>query len=184
MATSTASHPRLGRHWGWMAALAVISIIGGVLALLNPFAATLAAVLFAGWTFVLMGVVQLVQAFQVRDWSGFLWALLFGVLTLFVGIALLWNPLAGMITLTFLVAVLLFVTGVVKVMFSFSLRPMVNWVWVLLSGILSIVLAIMIFAYFPQASLAVLGIFLGIELLSNGILFLFVALGLRRLRGV
>ncbi len=164
-----------------MAIFAVISIVGGVLALFNPFAATLAAVLLAGWFFVVMGILQIIQSFSTRDWGGFLWALLFGVLTLLVGIALLHNPFAGMISLTILVAILLLVMGVIKLMFSTSLRPVSGWGWVMASGIISILLAIMIFANFPWAAAAVLGIFLGVELLSNGILFLFVALGLRRL---
>jgi uncharacterized membrane protein HdeD (DUF308 family) len=164
-----------------MAVLAVISLVGGFLALMNPFAASLAATLMAGWVFLFLGVVQIIQAFQVRDWPGFLWALLFGVLSFVVGLSLLFDPLAGMVSLTLLVAALLLVTGVIKVMYSFSLRPIAGWGWVLASGVLSLLLAIMIFGNFPWAAATVLGIFLGVELISNGVLFLFVALGLRRL---
>lgn len=177
----TAQSERLQKSWIWMALLAVISIVGGVLALINPFAATLAATLLAGWTFALLGVVQVVQAFQIRDWSGFLWALVFGIITLVVGVVLLLDPLAGMVSLTILVAFLFLFTGVVKTMYSLSLRPMQGWGWVLLSGLVSIVLAIMILTNFPVSAAAVLGILLAVELLSNGVLFLFVALGLRKL---
>lgn len=164
-----------------MALLAAISIVGGVLALANPFAATLAATLLAGWVFAFLGIVQIVQAFQVRDWSGFLWALAFGIITLVVGAVLLLDPLAGMVSLTILVAFLFLFTGVVKTMFALSLRPMSGWGWVLGSGLISILLAAMILTNFPASAAAVLGILLAIELLSNGVLFLFVALGLRKL---
>lgn len=172
---------KLRSSWAWMALLAVISIIGGLLALFNPFVATLTATLLAGWVFAIMGVVQIIQSFQVRGWGGFLWALLFGVLSVLVGIALIRNPLAGMVSLTLLVAVLFLVTGIIKIMFSFSLRPMSMWGWVLLSGIVSLALGIMILANFPWAAASVLGILLGVELLSSGILYLLVALGVRRL---
>jgi len=172
---------KLRSSWIWLAILAVISIVGGLLALFNPFAATLAATLMAGWVFAILGVVQIVQSFQLRGWGGFLWALLFGVLTLLVGIALLANPLAGMVSLTLLVAVLFLVTGVIKIAYSFSLRPISGWGWVLASGIVSLVLGIMILGNFPWAAASVLGILLGVELLSNGVLFLLVALGLRKL---
>lgn len=171
---------RLKSSWVWLALLAVISLVGGVLALFNPFAATLAATLMAGWAFAILGVIQLVQAFQVRGWGGFVWSLLFGVLTLVVGISLIFNPLAGMVSLTLLVAVLFLIMGAIKLMYGFSLRPVSGWGWVLASGILSLALGIMILADFPYSATAVLGILLGIELLSNGVLFLLVALGLRR----
>ena len=171
---------RMRSSWIWIALLAVISLIGGVLALVNPFAATLAATLMAGWTFAILGVFQIVQAFQVRGWGGFIWALLFGVLTLVVGISLVFDPLAGMVSLTLLVAVLFLVLGAIKIMYAFSLRPIAGWGWALASGILSLLLGIMILANFPWSAVSVLGILLGIELLSNGVLFLLLALGLRK----
>src|SRR5690606_26044025 len=104
-----------------------------------------------------------------------------GVLMLLVGISLIFNPLAGMVSLTLLVALLFLVVGVVKVMYAFSLRPVGGWGWVLASGLLSLVLGVMILANFPWSAVSVLGILLGVELVSNGVLFLFVALGLRKL---
>ncbi|MBX3570099.1 MAG: HdeD family acid-resistance protein [Rhizobiaceae bacterium] len=170
----------LKRAWLWLAILGAVSLIGGVLALLNPFAATLAAVLLAGWTFLIIGVVQIIHAFGVRGWPGFLWALLLGLLTAVVGISILANPFAGAITLTTVVAVLFIVIGVIKLMYAFSLRPLSGWVLVALSGIISILLGVMIFSDFPWAASAVLGILLAIELLSNGAFLLVVALGLRK----
>jgi len=177
----TVTQQKLRSSWIWMAILAVISLIGGIWALLNPPAATLAATLIAGWTFLFLGIVQIIQSFQVKDWPGFLWALLFGVLLLLAGLSLVFNPLAGMISLTLLVAALFLATGVVKVIYAFSLRPISGWGWVLVSGIVSIALAVMIMADFPWSAVAVLGILLGVELISNGILFLLIALGLRKL---
>jgi len=181
MTETTVHSDKLKRSWGWMAVLAVVSLVGGVLALIDPFAATLAATLLAGWFFMLLGGLQIIQSFQVQGWGGFLWALLFGVLSFVVGISLVFNPLAGMVSLTLLVAVLLLVTGAIKLFYAFSLRPVTGWGWVLVSGLLSIVLAILILTNFPYAAGTVLGIFLAVELISNGVLFLFIALGLRQL---
>lgn len=179
--TATVHTEKLRKSWGWMAFLAVVCLVGGVLALINPFAATLAATLMAGWFFMLLGGLQVIQSFQVQGWGGFLWALLFGVLSFLVGISLVFNPLAGMVSLTLLVAVLLLATGAIKLFYSLSLRPVTGWGWVLLSGVLSIVLGVLILTNFPYAAASVLGILLAIELISNGVLFLFVALGLRQL---
>lgn len=178
---ATAHTGKLRSSWIWLALFAVISLVGGVLALLNPFAATLAATMLAGWTFIFLGGLQVIQSFQVQGWSGFLWALLFGLLSLVVGVSLVFNPLAGMVSLTLLVAVLFLATGAVKIFYGFSLRPVSGWGWVLFSGIVSFALGILIFADLPWAAVSVLGILLGVELISNGVLFLFVALGLRNL---
>ena len=105
---------RLKTSWIWLAILGVISLVGGFLALTNPFAATFAAVLLAGSTFLLFGALQIVQAFRVREWSGFLSSLLLGVITLAVGLSLLTNPVAGALSLTVLVAILL-VLGIVEI---------------------------------------------------------------------
>jgi uncharacterized membrane protein HdeD (DUF308 family) len=164
-----------------MAVLAVICIAGGFLALLNPFGATVFAVTLAGWVFLIQGVIQVIHAFRVRDWSGFIWSLGIGVLSLLVGVVLVADPLAGAIPLTLLVAVLFLATGVAKTMFALALRPASGWVWVLASGLVSVVLGVMILAGLPATATTILGLLLGIELVSNGVLFLFVAVGLRRL---
>lgn len=177
----TVAESRMRSAWIWMALLALISIVGGLFALWNPLAATLTVTLLAGWAFLILGVVQIVQSFGVSDWGGFIWALLLGVATAVVGVVLLFDPLAGMVSLTLLVAVLFLVSGVAKAMFAFSLRPVAGWGWVLASAAVSILLGIMILADFPWAAVSVLGILLGVELLSNGVLYLFAALGLRRL---
>jgi len=170
-----------GRSWTWMAVLAVICIIGGFLALLNPFGATIFAVTLAGWVFLIQGVIQIIHAFRVRDWPGFIWSLGIGVLSLLVGVILVADPLAGAIPLTLLVAVLFLATGVAKIMFALSLKPASGWVWVLVSGLVSAALGVLILAGLPASATTILGLLLGIELVSNGVLFLFVALGLRKL---
>lgn len=170
-----------GKTWTWMAVLAAICIVGGFLALTNPFGATIFAVTLAGWVFLIQGVIQVFHAFRVRDWTGFLWSLGIGVLSLLVGIVLVADPLAGAIPLTLLVAVLFLATGVAKTMFALALRPLDGWIWVLASGLVSVVLGVMILAGLPATATTILGLLLGIELVSNGVLFLFVALGLRKL---
>ena len=91
------------------------------------------------------------------------------------------DPLAGSISLTLLVAVLFLITGIAKTMFALALRPLGGWAWVLLSGVVSLLLGVLILTNFPASAATILGLLLGVELVSNGVLFLFVALGLRKL---
>ncbi|MCT7375371.1 HdeD family acid-resistance protein [Chelativorans salis] len=176
----TVEHRQLRSSWVWLAILGAISLIGGILALANPFAATMTAALLAAWAFTLFGVLQIIQAFRLREsWPIFLWSLLLGALTLAIGISLLFRPMEGIISLTILVAIIFIVLGVVKLMYAYALRPISGWVWVFVSGLLSLVLGGMILADMPWSASAVLGILLAVELLSNGVFLLLVAFGLR-----
>lgn len=146
----------------------VLAMLGGVLALLNPLAATVTAEQVAGWMFVLSGVVQAVGAYRARRLRERLWALVLAVVSVLLGIALLANPLAGIIALTLVVGTMFLVIGVVKIVASFGMRGTPVF-WILLaSGALSVVLALMIFGNFPQAAATILGILLAVELISTG----------------
>ncbi|MDN2564673.1 DUF308 domain-containing protein [Aquibium sp. A9E412] len=177
--TDTSEPSRQHSAWIWLAIVGAVSLIGGVLALANPFAATLAAEMLAAWTFLIFGVLQLLQATRMRDWRGFTWSLLLGLVTVVVGVSLLLDPAAGVISLTVLVAVLFLVLGAVKVLYALAYRPLPGWLLPLLSGLLSVVLGLMILANFPWSAAAVLGVLLAVELISNGVFCLVVAFGLR-----
>lgn|SRR5690606_5578130 len=179
MARTTAHE---GPHWGWLAFLGVISIIGGLLALINPFAATLTAAMLAAWIFLIFGLLHIVQTFRAQSRGGaFLWNLLIGLLMVALGLSLIFRPLEGIISLTVVVAIMFIVLGIAKLLYAFGLRPLSGWGWVLLSGIVSLVLGIMILADLPWAAASILGILLAIELLSNGFFMLLVGLSLRNL---
>ncbi|MEX3009059.1 HdeD family acid-resistance protein [Hoeflea sp. TYP-13] len=171
---------KLKASWGWLVAIGVISLIGGLLSFANPFAATMTVDYLVGFVFLFAGVVQIVQAFSVRGSGGFLWTLAVGILTLLVGAILVGNPIAGAASLTVLVGILLFFLGAAKIAFSMSMRPASGWGWVTLSGILSIVLGVIIFANFPWAAATVLGLFLGVELTFNGVTLLLTGFALRK----
>ena len=91
----------------------------------------------AGWVFTLLGALQIVQAFRVTGWPGFIWSLLFGILVLAVGLSLVFNPLAGMVSLTLLVRSCSSSPASSR-RCILALRPISGWGWVLASGLISI----------------------------------------------
>lgn len=156
------------KSWIWWMIAGVLSLIGGFFALANPLAATLTAELFAGWTFMLVGVLILVSAFNDQGWGARIAAIVLGAFVLLFGINLVANPLAGVISLTIFVGVMLLIVGVCRIILAFATDiSQIRWVMIL-SGALSIILGIMIFSNFPQSAAVVLGLFLAIELVSNG----------------
>lgn len=148
--------------------MGVISIIAGIFALANPFSASLAAEQLAGWGFLIVGILDLIAAFRSDERSK-IWAILLGISFILLGIMLIARPLQGVVALTVVVATLFLISGAFKVVWSFQLRGTGAFWMVLLSGLLSLLLAFMIFANFPASAISILGILLAVELISSGV---------------
>lgn len=147
----------------------IISILGGIFAFFNPLSATFAAEQLAGFTFLLVGILQFIALFRAHSTIGKVLAAIGGVLGVLIGIELLQNPLQGILTLTMVVAILFMATGIVRVVVAFGLRKTVAFIPLLISGLISIALAVMIFSGYPQSATYMLGVLLAVELISNGI---------------
>ena len=87
------------RHTGWFIALGILFIVGGVLAIAMPLLASLAVAIFVGWMLIVLGVVQIAQAWSMRTWGGFAWQLAIGILFVLGGFDMTFFPLSGAITL-------------------------------------------------------------------------------------
>jgi uncharacterized membrane protein HdeD (DUF308 family) len=170
----------LRRHWGWFVALAISLILLGLIALSFSVVATLASVIAFGWLLVVGGVLQAAHGFWRNRWKGFFIDLFTGVLYLAAGLVLLLNPLAAAETLTLVIAAFLLVGGVFRIAAASALRHH-NWGWLLLSGIINIVLAVLIWQQWPLSGLWVIGLFVGIDMLFNGWALLMLGLAVKSL---
>lgn len=155
-------------------------LCGGFIALMNPFAATLTAEQIAAWLFLFGGLAQIVAAFRAEGMSARVLAIVLALVFLWLGVSLLANPLAGVLTLTLVVAMMFLANGVLKVLLSFTVRGTVYFWPILLSGAVSVILAIMVFANFPSSAAVLLGVLLAVELISTGAMMIAYALFLRR----
>lgn len=159
--------------WGL---IGVLSIVGGFLALANPFGASVAATVIAGWTFIIVGILELVGIFSDKSMSGKIWVALLGILAIWVGFAILNNPLQGMVLLTTVVAFSFLALGVFKAVLAFSIEHRGAFWLVLISGVVSALLGVVILTNFPVSAVTALGLLLGIDLLSNGATMIAVAI--------
>jgi uncharacterized membrane protein HdeD (DUF308 family) len=162
---STASRPP------WLTVEGVLLIVLGLAALVLPIAAGLAAALVFGWVLVLSGLVGIVGAFAARSVMHPGWSLISGAIALIVGALLLWNPFAGAISLTLLLAVYLAGDGAVLIYLAIDQRRRLagRWGWLLASGIADLVLAAGIVALAPFMAPLMLGVVVGIDLVFAGI---------------
>lgn len=143
-------------------------IILGILAIILPGVMTLGVELFVGWLFLIGGVIQGIRAFSSYRVPGFFVSLFSAILSVIVGVLLLVYPLSGIITLTLMLTAFFFVDGIFKIIFSFRMRPHQSWGTLLISGILSLALAFIIWSGWPGTAVWAIGLLVGINMLFTG----------------
>lgn len=168
----------------WFMIYGAVLIVLGALAVLAPNVATIAVELVIGWLLLATGVMGLVAVFSAGSSApGFIWNLITAVVFLLAGVALLWHPAAGAVTLTFIIVAYLLAAGLAKLVLALGYRDSIPraWGWMLLSALLDIVLGVLILLGLPGSAAWVLGLLIGINLLFTGIALVMVAVAVRAL---
>jgi uncharacterized membrane protein HdeD (DUF308 family) len=164
--------------WGWFLVLGIGLLVLGVVALGLPWVTTLTSVLFYGWLLVFGGVFEIVSAFRTTGWRGILLQLLGGILSLVVGALIVAHPDAGALGLTLVLATLFLVGGLFRTGAAIVLR-FPSWGWSAVSGIVTALLGVYVWAAWPVSALWVIGTLVGIELLSRGWAWVMFAFAVR-----
>jgi uncharacterized membrane protein HdeD (DUF308 family) len=73
------------------------------------------------------------------------------------------------------------VGGIVRMLVAFQHKEMKGWGLMAISGLISLILAVMLFMSFPGSGLWVLGTLIAVELLIQGVTWLQFGFSLRRL---
>lgn len=160
----------------WIAGVAAILL--GAVAILFPFAATLAAELLFGVVLAVLGLFEIVRSVVFAGVVSRVWTFLLGLIALAAGVILLIFPLEGMLTLTVVVAVFLVLGGIVQLVGGWQTSPerrrlktlpvIKGWGWLALSGVLSIIIGLILLFGLPASATWALGLLLGIDLLFFG----------------
>ena len=167
-------------NWLWFVLLGVVLILLGLVALGSMVVASLATAMTIGALLLIGGMAETVGAFWCRAWSGFFFHLLSGLLAIVVGFMFLRAPLGALLVMTMLLACLLLVGGIFRLVAAITYR-FTGWGWTLAAGVIDVILGGMILAEWPEASLWVIGMFVGISLLVRGANWAGLGLGLRSL---
>ena len=145
-------------------------VIAGIFAVSLPLTTGLAVAIWLGWVLSFVGIVQLVYAWQTRNEGGFILKLFVGLLYSGAGLFLLINPLKGVVTLTLSLATFLLIEGICEVVLAFRLRSFSpNWAWILGHGGITLILGAVIWSGWPSSSAWVIGLLVGINIISSGI---------------
>lgn len=172
----------LHEHWGLFLAEGIILVILGLLAIVVPPLASLAVTIFIGWLFVISGIAGLIMTFRARGAPGFWWSLISAVIALIAGVLLLWQPVLGVLSLTFVLIAFFLIDGILSIILAIEHRRELvgRWGWILASGIVDLIIAVIIWAGLPGTAAWALGLLVGIDLVFGGTALIMVALHARR----
>ncbi len=168
----------------WFVAYGVVLVILGALAILAPNVATLALEMLLGWLLIVSGIFGLLAVATAGSSApGFWWSLLTAIIFLLAGIALLWHPVAGAVTLTIILIAYLLATGVAKIVVALGYRTAIPkaWIWMLVSALIDIALGLLILSGLPGTAAWVLGLLVGINLVFTGVAVTMAAFAVREL---
>lgn len=156
------------KEWMKWLVLGVLSLIFGMVVLGNAAVASLAVTSLTGVLLLLSGGFQIAGGFSAESTGSMVLSIAMGALLALLGLSFLFNPLEGMISLALLVLILLAAGGVLRLLFAWRMQD-TRFFWpMLVSGVLSILLAAYIWVNFAVAGPQLLGLMLGVELLFNG----------------
>jgi len=159
----------------------IVLILVGIFGIALPQFLSMAIALFAGWLLLLAGSIAL-----FFTWHGFrdrwvAWLKPFALIV--VGLLILLNPLAGTAALGLILAVYFMLDGFSGVGFAWEMRPQQGWGWVMFNGATSLLLAMVFILGWPFSSAWLIGFFIGISLLFDGISLLMLCRLTRPLEG-
>lgn len=169
------------RHWILFLAEGIVLVILGILALMAPTIASVAATVFFGWILLLSGIVGLFTTLRARAAPGFGWSLVSALVGIVAGLLLLAWPLPGTLSLTAVLIAFLLLEGVVSLMYALEHRGALSgrWGWMLASGIVDVILAVLLLIGLPGTALWALGLLVGINMLFGGWALILMALHAR-----
>jgi uncharacterized membrane protein HdeD (DUF308 family) len=181
MTTDSVSAPAIvKKSLNWSITLSVLLILAGLLAIVMPPVAGFAVTIFVGWLLVFSGVMHFVYAWHTRGTGAIIWEILLGIAYGVVGGYMLYHPLLGMASITLALAAYLFAECILEFILGFALRGRSATAWLFLDGIITLILAVMIFFTWPSSTGWVLGTLVGISMLFSGFTRLMISLAARK----
>ena len=171
----------LHAHWKFFLIEGLVLLGLGVAAVCVPPLATIAVEIFVGWLVLVSGILGLVMTFQTRGSPGFGWSLLSAVVGIAAGAVLLIWPLSGVLSLTLILTIFLASEGIISIMYAFAHRreSSSRWELMLVSGIVDLLLAGIIFAGLPGTAAWAIGLIVGVNLFFGGMALTAMALQAR-----
>ncbi|SIR85079.1 Uncharacterized membrane protein HdeD, DUF308 family [Haladaptatus litoreus] len=163
--------------WRLLMGVGVVLTVVGLAAIFTPLFTSIALSFLLGAYLVVGGIAHLAHAVSGRGWAGFLGQTILALVFVVAGIAFLLNPLVGLSALTLLLIIFFLAEGLVEIGMGLRLRPARGWLLVVISGIISLAVALFVWLEYPSSALWAVGLLFGIGLFTSGLSIVATAMG-------
>lgn len=167
-------------HWKVFLIQGVVMMALGLLAAALPQMATLVVEIFVGWLFFIGGIFRTLSAMRTKGAPGFCWSLATALLAIAIGLILVLRPLEGVLTLTIVLTAFFVIEGVAALFVGIEFRRHLrSWGWMLLTGVVNLILAYLIWRGWPGTAGWAIGLLTGISMFFFGLSLAMTALAAR-----
>lgn len=163
----------------WLLYSGAVLVGLGLFAILAPTWAGRLVIYLIGGLLLVMGALQMLGGDSEETSARRISRLSCGIISALAGLVIVLHPLYGSAAIGLVLAAFFSLNGVGKIASAFTYRPAQGWWMLVLSGVLGLVLAWMIWSQWPLSGEWAVGILVGIELLSTGIALIAIGLTLR-----
>lgn len=154
----------------------ILFIILGILAIILPGVFTVGFELMVGFLFIIGAVVQTARCFTIKGGGDIASTAVSAIFYFVIGLLLLAYPKIGILSLTMLLAIIFFVQGLIQVYWGLSSQYLKRWGWWILSGFISIALAVIVWTHWPTSAIWFIGLLVGVNLIFYGFSLLLITL--------
>jgi len=165
---------------GWGIFLGVLTVIIGILMIAYPLATAAVTTVFIGSMLIVVGVIELFQAFRAHRGGSFFLRLLLGIVFCIGGIYLLAFPLQGVAVLTSVLGFMLLFEAAFILALAFQIKGYKGWGWLLFDSAITALLGFLILAHWPSSAFWAIGTLVGVAVMIHGFSRIFLSAGMRK----
>lgn len=168
------------RFTTWNIVAAILFIVLGAFAIIEPAVAGLGVTLLVGWLLVFGGIAYFVGAFYGGGAKHVIFHILAGIVFVLGGLYFITHPLMALGTLTLFLASVIIVAGIFEIIAYFRIQGTQASGWMLFNGIVALFLGGLIWFHWPNSSVWAIGTLVGVNLLLTGVSRLMLGMSAQR----
>ena len=144
----------------------IIVVLAGVWCVLSPIITVMSVAILVGIGIGISGVSALASAFKDEGAGHKLLDILLGLFSLLAALFVIFNPVAGALTLATLAMILLLARGLIGLFFGFQAAAGKSWIF--LSAAVDLLLAFLLYRIGPGGAAITVGLYVGLSMIIWG----------------